>query len=310
MSAPDSVSLADSFWASGVWYRWRRALVTGALFVMAFLLALDGRLGATATDGSSDLPAGCIAVECTARPVVGVEDALCIRVVLAVDLTSTFMPGVTLSSVYIEDRVDDTGAVVGSQSTIVGDMQPSRDQRRSARIPISVIVPRGTLTPGRHELRVVTRVHLDHASGSSESRVLVEVVPGSIAARTVKLVRGAVAPIEIYPLISHTRFQVDVPTGISHGRLEHMLAMNVAAVESGTRCCRRTTMVAPRGAIGSPRGLFPAGGIFDAAARLVSGRHVIELRFTPDPVLAFENDAECTEIYGEPIEKELVVDVE
>ena len=57
--------------------------------------------------------------------------------------------------------------------------------------------------------------------------------------------------------------------------------------------------------------LAVAGGAFIDQLKLPrpsSGHHALTFRFTPDPRLTFENDAQITEIV-EPFEREVAIDV-
>ncbi len=158
------------------------------------------------------------------------------------------------------------------------------------------------LTPGRQSIRVVANVSLGRVNFEKATDLTVEVIPGSIVAETIRLVPGPAPPLE-------ARAQVtpgNVLPFFSCKHLEHALAMDVAVLESGTCIYEGAAMVEPKGPLETG---YLSDGALLVGPNLPHGRHVLVFRFTPAPKWAFATTVDITEIYGEPFEKELVVDV-
>ncbi len=289
-----------------------RGIATGLLAVAAFVLVLD-RVNAryrrlldietgasTPTEESAAFLSDCAtACRLALRASAGTEDEILINGTY--DFASPaglFVPEARVD-VHESCRTEVDGAVVGSMGPAhfyytLGTPRPP--------LMLQVIVPRRTLAPGRHAIRVVTQVRVGDVCCEKVNNFTVEIVSGSIAAQTVRLVRGSAPSLEVAAFTHRGVYPY-----FSCEHLEHALAMDVAILESGTSIARGL-LIETKGPIerGALWGLGHGGPV---EFTLPSGQHVLEFRFTPDASVAFENSVEITEIYGEPFEKELVVDV-
>jgi hypothetical protein len=287
-----------------------RALVTGLLAVFAFLLVLvplnasywelvELNAQTVATDESADLLARLVWVEHATRPVAGTDDAICLRTAFGFHGRPAFVPERHFQ-IDIACRVEADGVVLATRRRCpFGCEFGSRSLPRGVSYEISCAIPRHALAPGRHTLHVVSDFDLGEIHCEKTAEVPIEVAPGSIAERTVKLVRGAAPVLDVKAVVSREWKGNFLEATASFDLPERALAMDVAIIESGTEFASGW-LVAPKGVTGSEwlALIRPSG----------SGRHVLTFRFTPDVALAFDKDVACTEIHGEPIEKVVVFD--
>lgn len=156
------------------------------------------------------------------------------------------------------------------------------------------------LAPGRHELRFVTHLRTQFGACTKEERRTIEVVPGSIAARTVKLVAGECADLSVR--VDSNRwcyvFQESGRRRSLFGRVE---------ISEDGRLLGEAKLIFQGDRAGRALVIGP-GKTFELPT-LTRGRHVLTFRFTPDARVAFENDVNVTEILGSPFERALVLEV-
>jgi hypothetical protein len=317
------------------------ALVAGLLPVGAFFLALhfanapyrrllEIQRSASSTEEDVAFLARAVTLrQGPLRRAVGTEDALCIDGELGLNKLDGYYESESSVVLTTSTRIEADGAVIASTS--YGDTAYSVGGWE-----IGALLPFGSaavdefsrnlawkdyklffrfrhgLAPGRHDVRVVSAVTVGRTVFEKETRVPLEVVPGSLAASTVALVHGATP-----------RLSVTGGSSVTYASLEHTLAMDVEILEDG-ETIDRGTIFAPKGESGSvtlmtdapswvsrrPRdwGSHQIGEIARLWKPVLRGHHVHIFRFTPDARLAFENDATCTEIYGDPVEKRLAFD--
>jgi hypothetical protein len=161
-----------------------------------------------------------------------------------------------------------------------------RSARRSARRK------KPQLAVGRHEIVVVSRVTI----GSSiervkETRLSFEVVPGSLAPSSVKLVRGRVpdVSVNVYPRSGQMTIgwqEVDAHTP---------LAARWECFEGEASLGQQAFIASGTGSLGG-----------NTLPPLSRGHHVLRFRFTPDVGFAYDNDV--TETLGETFERVVEVD--
>jgi hypothetical protein len=246
---------------------------------------------------------GCTSVRHLVRPVIGSEDLLYVESRPALH-TAAFFVLEEQVSLDLVTHVEVDGAPVASSPDRVGFGYRIGGWWFLYGAPsFSAQSQFGPLTPGHHVLRLVSNVYVKSGTAAKVTTTSIDVVPGSIAARTVKLVRGPVPPVSVEARWSSGRWYPMV----GYEDRSHALAMRVDFLEGGTEL-GRGALVAPAPAWGN-QFLRGPGGKFFQEPKLTKGHHVLVARFTPDPKLAFENDVEITEILGfETFEREVVVD--
>jgi hypothetical protein len=251
-------------------------------------------------------------VKCGIRPKIGADDALVVR------HTWTFRPVLSLDPVRVAKvdmtlRIEVDGRVQWEtkQTGVAAPLCPFLDARKVAAwrrlwqfpagFPNNANVPLWhRLSPGPHSVRVVTGFQMNNGACTKETLQTFEVVPGSDAAESIRLVPGAVPEFTLEALPSSDVF---TPRLVLARDLEHALSVREDFFEgeklfASGKFFARAHGRSSQGEWGGP-----------APNQLPSGHHVLKVRFTPDQKFAFDRDAEVTEILGETFERELVVDV-
>jgi hypothetical protein len=284
-----------------------RGLVTGLLASGAFLLGLhqvNARYWSlveliarpVASAENAALLERSLRLDCVARPVAGTDDEVCLQCSLQAKLPSSFFAPSRYLEFELLYRVEDEGAVVGSRRLPCMAFGFGGSFPLPASYQETLSAPGHRLARGRHTLRVVAAVCLGEIRVEKTAEVSIEVLPGSIAERTVKLVAGAAPDLEIR-IGPWTNGQL--AASVFFEPHDRALAMDVAFLESGTEL-GRATFVSPK---------YESGGRWLAAFHsLRTGRHVLTFRFVPNAALGFGQQIGCTEILGEPIEKVVVFD--
>ncbi len=293
------------------------ALVAGALAVLAFLVALHAVnararralaiwASAKASDEDKAFLARTVHVRQRLRPAVGTEDALYIEGRVDFDKPARFLDsGREYFGIQIRERLEVDGAALATQSDQDGYTLGGWGGVETNALPFRV---RHRLPPGRHEVRIVTRVALGETRVEEETRATLEVAPGSVAASAVALVHGATPPLSLLDPTRLTGEGGDVQLLMFCPWLDHAMAFEVEVLDGATSI-ERGVLIEPAGR-GGLCGVATTDTKWDLVLRRLGvGHHALTLRFTPSTKLAFENDATCTEIYGEPFEKDLVLDV-
>jgi hypothetical protein len=162
-----------------------------------------------------------------------------------------------------------------------------------------IVAPKG-LAVGRHTLHVRSTIGMlgVDASCTKEMSADFEVVPGSTVERAVRLVPGVRPRISVKAGMTRS---LDLFASAEEG--ERPIAMRVEVVEGSAVVLESRFLTPTRHGGGASLGYVRSKGDL---ATLGSGQHALQVRFTPDARVAFENDLDLTEIAGEPV----VVDVQ
>lgn len=295
-----------------------RALLAGAVWLLVFhglVYAANARwrqfralkAGELSTADAAALVSRSVPVRARFRPVVGTEDNLCIEARPGIGGVPGFFVAERAASLSLSTAVTlggTTAAEIGGGFGLkIGGVESLLAALDGDHYCQRLVVSPARLGPGRHELRVVHRIQLDGGSCEKETVAAVEVVPGSCAGSVVKLVPGVRAEITVKPSWSGGQWNL----WAEYGPCARPLAMLVEVTEGETLLVATHLVAQAKGQGGQSlaHGMTPRS----RTTKLASGRHVLKVRFTPSAKVAFEGDVDMTEIAGEVVELEVVLDV-